>query len=470
MKRVSYVLLLAVLGCDADTETSEASEIAVPDTYAFNSRFDVEASSVAYGGQVFRHALLLSMAAEMDQIAEDIEAGTVFEPGVVASRLAFFYDFDPDTSGEVRHRISTSPAPLQATWAELGGADLVSKTAGNDAAPQHRDWNTDLIGWDGTKSPEGLVRELIDRCDALAVAFSSGEVPTDPNGSAIPVWYVSPEGIDHQQLLQKFLLGAVAYSQGTDDYLDEGLSADNTEADGDNPYTALEHQWDEGFGYWGGARDYLAYTDDEIAGADGRPEFSAGHHDTDADGAIDLGSENNVGASVNAAKRDRGAAALGAPTDLTARTMDAFLRGRAIITDADGELSPSQRADLEAQRDAVLDGWERAIAATAVHYFNETLRDMTGGDYDFVAHAKHWSELKGFLLMLQFNPRSQVSREVLISLHDAVGLAPVVPPSSGGNADVDAYAAALVSARDTLADAYGFDAALRGDAAGEGGW
>lgn len=463
MRRIAWVPLLALLACDGDTDTTE---IVVPDAYAFESRFDAEASSVAYGGQTFRQALIVSLAAEMDRIQDEIDEGTVFETGVVAARLAFYFDFDPNTSGELRHAVTTSPAPRQTTWADLGGADLVSKTAGNDAGPQHRDWNSELIGWDGTKSPEALVRELFERCDALAVAFSAGDIPLDPNGSAIPSWYVSPEGIDHQQLLQKFLLGAVAYSQGADDYLDEGLDADNTAADGVEPYTALEHQWDEGFGYWGGARDYLEYTDDEIAGADGRPEFSAGHHDTDADGAIDLGSEINFAASVNAAKRDRDAAALGAPTDFTARTMDAFLRGRAIIASADGALSESQRADLETQRDAALDGWERALAATTVHYFNDTLRDMTGDDYDFAQHAKHWSELKGFLLMLQFNPRSQVSQEVLSSLHDAVGLTPVVP----GDPDADAYAAALVSARDTLADAYGFNPALRGDAAGEGGW
>ena len=107
-----------------------------------------------------------------------------------------------------------------------------------------------------------------------------------------------------------------------DDYLDDdtegkGLLADNTVAVEGKPYTELEHQWDEGFGYWGGAVNYLDYTDDELASEDGRAEYVNGYNDHDGDGAIDLGSEINFGASVNAAKRDRGAAD-GALTDMSA--------------------------------------------------------------------------------------------------------------------------------------------------------
>ena len=71
--------------------------------------------------------------------------------------------------------------------------------------------------------------------------------------------------------------GAVGFSQGADDYLDDdtegkGLLADHTAADEGKPYTALEHAWDEGFGYFGGARNYLLYTDEEIAGEGGRDD------------------------------------------------------------------------------------------------------------------------------------------------------------------------------------------------------
>jgi hypothetical protein len=457
---------------EGETDT-DGGELVVPEVYEFESRFEEGVSSVSYGGQSFRQVLISSLKAEMNVIQDEIAGGTIFTEGQVAGRLSFYVDFDGDTSSDVAHLISTTPAPLQTVFGDLGsGSNLVDKIAGNDADPQHQDWATDLIGWGDPKnppSPEELVRAWIDACDDLAVAYSA-EVPVDPNGNQIDRWFISPEGLDYQQLIQKFLLGAVNYSQGTDDYLDDasdnGLNSDNTESDDGDPYTALEHAWDEGFGYWGGARNYLEYTDDEIATADGRPEYVDGYNDYDEDGAINLQSEINFAASVNAGKRDRGAAALGAATDYTEQTMQAFLTGRAIITHADGALSKEDMAAVQEQRDLAVDGWERALAATAIHYFNDTIKDTNAEEYSFNDHTKHWGELKGFLLALQFNPRSQVTDEQLQAIHDLVGVVPLFPGQNG----VAQYLADLVSARNMLAAAYEFDAALIGDDMGENGW
>ena len=79
-------------------------------------------------------------------------------------------------------------------------------------------------------------------------------------------------------MVEKVLLMAVAFSQGADDYLDldlddkdadgvalaKGVNASNTpKKDGDD-YTQLEHQIDEGYGYFGAARAYLKYDDATI--------------------------------------------------------------------------------------------------------------------------------------------------------------------------------------------------------------
>ena len=74
--------------------------------------------------------------------------------------------------------------------------------------------------------------------------------------------------------------------------------------------------------------------------------------------------------------------------------------------------------------------------------------------YSFTTHAKHWSELKGFALGLQFNPRSPLTTENFVAFHDKVGDAPVLP--SATQEEIDAYVAALKEARDILKDAYGF--------------
>lgn len=55
--------------------------------------------------------------------------------------------------------------------------------------------------------------------------------------------------------------------------------------------------------------------------------------------------------------------------------------------------------------------------------------------------------------MLQFNPRTQRTSDAVSSIHTLVGLAPVVPGQTGAQD----HAANLVSARDLLAGAYGFE-------------
>lgn len=443
------------------------------DTYAFASRFVDGESSVVYSGQTFRHVLIADLASYVGSLTGAIDGGDLVPvEGDIIAGLDFYFSFDGDVGGTIAHDRDTTPAAAQTTYNDIAsGKNLVGKLAGNDPVGQHADWSTAFIGWpaDGVTTPESLVRQWFADVEALAIARAAGELPMDPSGAPIAQVYVSATGLDYQQLIQKFLLGAIAFSQGADDYLDDsdagkGLLASNATADDGAPYSALEHAWDEGFGYFGAAQDYAAYTDDEIASSGGREDWQ-GAHDSDGDGAIDLISEVNWGASVNAAKRDRGAVE---PTDFTGQAFAAFRAGRALIASVDGELDAAQMEALKGHRDAAVDAWEKAIAATAVHYINDVLQDMaaTGEDYSFLDHAKHWSELKGFALSLQFNPRSPVSDADFAMLHDLIGAAPALP----GQPAFDTYAADLIAARTILGNAYGFAPSNLGDANGEGGW
>jgi hypothetical protein len=280
--------------------------------------------------------------------------------------------------------------------------------------------------------------------------------------------HVTPDGRDLKQLTQKFLLGAITYAQATDDYLDEGLSldADNEEPTDDGLYTALEHNFDEAFGYFGAARHYLSFTDDEIAGASGRDDFKSGYHDANADGRIDLTSEYNFGYALNAAKRDRGSSD-SAPTDFTDALFTDFVRGRHAIAAGASELG--QRKALYDIRDRIVQNWEMVIVATVVHYINDTLKDMKSfgtDDYSFENHAKHWSELKGFALGLQFNPRKRLTNEAFATLHALLRTRPSLP----GDDDNHAYAQALRDARSILVQFYEVDPSNIGGDWGEGGW
>ena len=150
-----------------------------------------------------------------------------------------------------------------------------------------------------------------------------------------------------------------------------------------------------------------------------------------------------------------------------------------MIAGAGGELTEEELAALVVARDAAVSHWEKAIAATVVHYINAVLADMAkpmrcaeeaegeptdGGcaAYGFEEHAKHWSELKGFALGLQFNRLSPLSDLGFSELHQLVGDSPALPDPDGDYPDSDAdgtpdYQASLERARELVRTTYGFD-------------
>ncbi|MEM7437319.1 MAG: DUF4856 domain-containing protein [Myxococcota bacterium] len=459
-----------------------ATGLVVPETYTFE-RDGV--STVAYTGQSTRQVLVSDMIEVMKTISDDVLGGQNLSnydtAQKVYDRIAPLYDLggEADTARPIPSLLPDGEATLQAIYADLNTANLFGKTAGNDAITDHKVWTDPgvFVGWDAANlatnangdlgtvgSPEELIRAYLW---TFAVQASDGANGTPPIDAATAL-YLTPDGLDLTQLLQKFVLGSVNFSQGVDDYLDDfddpgtpdddekGLLKPNV-IDGD-PYTGLEHHWDEGYGYWGAARDYSQYTDDEIAGSSGRPEYALGYFDSNGDDLIDLESEFNFGASVNAAKRDRGSVA-GAQTDFTADADLAWRTGRAIIAAAYDAGEEVDFVALNEQRDVIVMTWEKAIAATAIHYVNDVLGDMDSigtPDYRFADHAKHWSELKGFALSLQFNPRSPLSDADFAAVHASIGDAPVGASPDSPFDDTD-YRDALLEARTTLGEAYDFD-------------
>ena len=70
---------------------------------------------------------------------------------------------------------------------------------------------------------------------------------------------------------------------------------------------------------------------------------------------------------------------------------------------------------------------EKVIAATVVHYINDTLSDMSKlgtADENRVNQNKHWAEMKGFTVALQYNPFRLISDGQLRELHGIMGQAP----------------------------------------------
>ena len=182
---------------------------------------------------------------------------------------------------------------------------------------------------------------------------------------------VNAVGWEVDQTFIKGIIGAMCVDQIVNNYLDPCQLDSGTRRDdntngvlsGSKNYTDMEHKWDEAFGYFGAARDYLSYSDAQLAGKT-PAEFS---RDSNGDGKIDFKSEYNFGLSRNAGKRDKGASG----TDLTKDIFQAFVAGRAIIA-GEGDIN-----QVAAQREIAAAGMEKVIAATVVHYINDTLADMS---------------------------------------------------------------------------------------------
>lgn len=461
----ALALGLAVVGCGEPQQPVE--ELQVPSTYEFPSRF-TEGSSVKYLGQSLRHVLIADMKSYVVGLTGRLGTASV-SAGQVRNELEFFYNFSVSTSGDVAPRLTSSAPLLAAAYKDIapGGANLTSKIAGKDPVGQHQDWSQRFVGWTGAGSPEALVRSWFNRLDELAVARAQGNVPRDPLGNPIAKVQVTPEGLDLEQLVQKFLDMSVGFSQAADDYLDddmqgEGLLVDNTAQVGTEPYTQLEHHWDEAFGYLGASRDLGPRPLQEVLSKPGQ--------DSNGDGKIDVRSEHNFTIAVYAVRRDAESAP-SAKTRFTADLMESFLRGRAIITAAKGPLSAEQLAELRKERDRAISTWEKVVAASVVSYLNDVLQHMENFDttrYNFADHAKHWSEMKGLALGFQFNPRSPLSDDKFAELHARLGQAPVLPNQSAQA--IAEYRQALLAAREILRVAYQFDPANMGDTSGRNGW
>lgn len=444
------------------TATATATSVA-PTTYTFN-RSGVD--TVSYTGQTARLALIEQLKAYTGSLT-----GTE-TPTAVLTRLTQLYS-------ATDHSSETLSNVLQANINEISSnKNLQAKTAGNDTLTDYKVWTNGnaFKGWNDTSlevlgasvstagsanilTPEGLVWGFFHKLAAQAGNTSR----VDVNGDAITKAYVTEKRQDLNQLIQKFLWGAIAYAQATDDYLSDdivgkGLMAGNTIGTG-KVYTNVEHAWDEAFGYFGAPRDYGYYTDKEIAGTSVstdyrtyRSAYANQNFDSNQDGKIDLTKEQLYGYAIYAGKRD-----LDNPSsavNLTQEIFDAFKLGRAIIQGTNtADLSATELSQLKGQRNIILSKWEQVILGNIAHYINEVLTDLqnlaSASTADVDTHrnnyAKHWSELKGFALSLQFNPQSRLNSAQFESLHQLIGDSPELSSSNWTS-----YGLQLQKARDLV--------------------
>lgn len=196
---------------------------------------------------------------------------------------------------------------------------------------------------------------------------SEGQSGRIQRGTSTNYILVNEKGWEFTQFAEKGLMGSVFLYQIANVYLTDarvGSEADNgTLVEGQN-YTAKEHYWDEAFGYWGVQTDF---------DAEGVNRFW---------GNYTLGREGYLGsASI---------------------LQEAFLTGRAAIAINDQET-------IYAQKTIILQEFEKVAAATAIHYLNEAITDLSSNDQGNLFH--HLSEGFGFVMALRMLPEKRMTTE-----------------------------------------------------------
>ncbi|MCR9204672.1 MAG: DUF4856 domain-containing protein [Halobacteriovoraceae bacterium] len=431
-----------------------------PSNYVYFSQFN-RGTSVSYTGQTFRQILIEDIKGAMTSQPAGSYVGTKDE---AINMLMSYYNYDEFTNlmapgvidGFSEFKVSAKSLAGQKMPITEGffysdvqspGKNLKDKMAGNDN-PLRRG---KLYGVKGYNTPEDFVNGLFN---LFADRATAGKAFTVPNGNLAPQTitegYITEDGWDLAQLTQKFFHGAVSYSQAARDYFStdlgpsKGLNADNTQpAKQGASYTAMEHHFDEGFGYFGGSRDFLSYSD-----LQSRTKVSM---DTNGDGFISLKSEKNMGIATNVSRMDLTAA--DQDLDLSKELMEALLKGRELIA----KKPSGYKKYVVANAQVALTNWEKTLAAVTIHYINVTLKQYQAygtQNYLYTNFVKFWGEMKGFALSFQFSPRSLMDDSTFDRVHALMQTKPVLP--HGPKAKVDQYVNNLLGARDLIAKTYGF--------------
>jgi hypothetical protein len=362
MKNLSrWLCSLLLLSSLAFTSCDPTEEYEIPTTYNFDN--------VNYGGQTQR----LGMLAEIKSYLTTANtAGTTLD----ATKLKAMFANDAANAG------------FAGTYGD--SKQLKSKTFENQQA---------LF--------ETLMEEAAAASQSTAAA-SNGIAGISTSADGAKKYLLSAGGVEYAQVIEKGLMGACFYYQSTSVYFGaDKMNVDNeTVTAGEG--TAMEHHWDEAFGYFGAPIDFPTNTTGLY--------FWASY-------------SNTVNSVLN--------------TNQT--IMDAFLKGRAAISNDD--LETRDLAISEAQ--AV---WEEIAAGSAIHYINVALANFS----DDTRRNHALSEAAAFAYSLQFNAGKTVTNS---QVNDVLALL-------GGSANFstmnfyNATEAQLNTAKDNLAEYFNWEAAI----------
>ena len=228
-----------------------------------------------------------------------------------------------------------------------------------------------------------------------------------------PAVYTNQDGIDASELLHKTLLGSVLYYQGTN-LLNTLFNNSNTTLVSGTNYTAMEHAWDEAFGYYGASIDLNSYTNTNLTNPNGN------YHDTNANYVIEANGEYNFNFVTQAATL-----ALDNPSQTNYNTLifEAFLTGRAGITNKNDTIRRQQAT-------IIVEQWEKLLANNALYHTNLLSIEVANigtPNQNTAAINQHWSAMIGYILALQYNSQKIITQTQIAQLKTSAGN---FPPNS----------------------------------------
>ncbi|MGJ8666468.1 MAG: DUF4856 domain-containing protein [Patiriisocius sp.] len=292
-----------------------------------------------------------------------------------------FTDFDNATEASILAMFAHQEGANDFSDADLNASDksLRSKVAASQDFFNSNTTEAALIKntFDGYIS--GQVNEVFPNQNTLAEPGIAGQIA---DGSRTR--YVNGNGLEYNQAFAKSLIGALMMDQMLNNYLGTAVldEADNREnndndiLDGENVYTAMEHKWDEAYGYiYGTSAD------------PSNPNLTIGEDDrflNEYTGRVNDDPDFNT---------------------IAAEIFEAFKLGRAAIVAKNYEVRDAQAAIIRQKISEV-------IAIRGIFYLQNGKNKIVEGNQTGAFHAL--SEAYGFVYSLRFTRDTQ-SNESLFS-------------------------------------------------------
>lgn len=340
-KQASLIAISGIMAFSCIEEGSPMNEVInAPSTYVFERD---GASTVNYQGQTDR----LNMLSEMKSYLVTGDKGQALS---LQKLLDMYSNTNAPYSNQELNQATTKQLENKTNAAQVGYfKSLMAK-----ASEVSQD-----VAANNTSAAEGV----------------AGRIQRGNTGNFVNV---NEKGWEFTQLIEKGLMGAVFYDQIFNTYLADakiGEAVDNKNLVEGKNYTALEHHWDEAFGYWGVPTDFP--KGDPVL----TPEYKRfwANYTNGRDGLL------NVNQPL----------------------MDAYILGRAAIVANDHTVKKEQV-------EVIIDLHELVSAATAVHYINDAMDYLSSGDQGNLFHSL--SEAYTFVRALQYSPRKKITQSDIMEI------------------------------------------------------